>query len=84
MSQRIPEFPKYIANDYSRDLLHAQLSHVAYADRAELHAALNGGFRKPEYELPPNWRPLLDEPFGHCERAGSLLDSRSSPQGASA
>jgi hypothetical protein len=42
---------------------------VAYADRSQLHAALNGGFQKPEFELPPNWRPLLDQPFGRHERA---------------
>ena len=43
MSQRIPEIPKHIVNDYSHDLLLARLSHVAYADRAELNAAPNAG-----------------------------------------
>jgi pimeloyl-ACP methyl ester carboxylesterase len=65
MNQRIPEIPKHIVNDYSHDLLLARLSHVAYADRAELNAALNAGLRNPEFQLPTNWRPLLDQPFGH-------------------
>lgn len=67
MSQRIPEIPKHFVNDYSHDLTLAQLAHVAYADRSELNAAMNGGFRQPEFQLPPNWRPLLDQPFGHTQ-----------------
>jgi hypothetical protein len=69
VSQKIPEIPKHFVNDYTHDLLLAQLAHVAYADRSELNQAMNAGFKPSEYRLPSNWRPLMDQSIGHRDDA---------------